>query len=355
MKWWICLTALVLALTTSAAAADLPAELERAAPEAAEDLTGGDLSGGTGFAQGVGNILDRLADQVGDVVRERTRAAAVLLVVVLCGVVEGFAQGTGGEGAAFLPMAGRCPSPWPAGSLTPLMGLGSRTIGELADFSQALLPTLAAATAASGAVTTATVQQVSTVFFVDLLLRLIRQLLLPLVYLYIGLLTAAACLPENRLGAIAEALKKLVTWILTTALLVFTIYLSIVRIISGSADSATVKVAKAAISGVVPVVGGIIADASETVLAGAGMLKNTIGVFGMLAILAACAYPFLQLGVQYLLYKLTAYLASVVGAPGLCKLIDGLGGAFGLILGMTGGCALLLLISVLASVGAVMP
>ena len=349
MKWWICLTALVLALTTSAAAADLPAELERAAPEAAEDLTGGDLSGGTGFAQGVGNILDRLADQVGDVVRERTRgAAAVLLVVVLCGVVEGFAQGTGGKGAAFLPMAGALSITLAsAGGLDSLMGLGSRTIGELADFSQALLPTLAAATAASGAVTTATVQQVSTVFFVDLLLRL--------VYLYIGLLTAAACLPENRLGAIAEALKKLVTWVLTTALLVFTIYLSIVRIISGSADSATVKVAKAAISGVVPVVGGIIADASETVLAGAGMLKNTIGVFGMLAILAACAYPFLQLGVQYLLYKLTAYLASVVGAPGLCKLIDGLGGAFGLILGMTGGCALLLLISVLASVGAVMP
>ena len=315
MKWWICLTALVLALTTSAAAADLPAELERAAPEAAEDLTGGDLSGGTGFAQGVGNILDRLADQVGDVVRERTRgAAAVLLVVVLCGVVEGFAQGTGGKGAAFLPMAGALSITLAsAGSLDSLMGLGSRTIGELADFSQALLPTLAAATAASGAVTTATVQQVSTVFFVDLLLRLIRQLLLPLVYLYIGLLTAAACLPENRLGAIAEALKKLVTWILTTALLVFTIYLSIVRIISGSADSATVKVAKAAISGVVPVVGGIIADASETVLAGAGMLKNTIGVFGMLAILAACAYPFLQLGVQYLLYKLTAYLAEYEG------------------------------------------
>ena len=356
MKWWICLAALVLALTTSARASDLPADLERAAPEAAEDLADGDLSGGTGFAQGVGNILSRLADQVGDVVRERTRGAAAVLLVVLCGAVEGFAQGTGGKGAAFLPMAGALSITLAsAGSLDTLMGLGSQTIGELADFSQALLPTLATATAASGAITTATVQQVSTVFFVDLLLRLIRELLLPLVYLYIGLLTAAACLPENRLGAIAEGLKKLVTWVLTTALLVFTVYLSVVRIISGSADSATVKVAKAAISGVVPVVGGIIADASETVLAGAGMLKNTIGVFGMLAILAACAYPFLQLGVQHLLYKGTAYLASVVGAPGLCKLIDGLGGAFGLILGMTGSCALLLLISVLASVGAVMP
>ena len=45
-------------------------------------------------------------------------------------------------------------------------------------------------------------------------------------------------------------------------------------------------------------------------LAGAGLLRGTIGVFGMLAVLAACAYPFLQLGIQYLLYKLTAFLAS---------------------------------------------
>ena len=112
---------------------------------------------------------------------------------------------------------------------------------------------------------------------------------------------------------------------------------------------------KAAISGVVPVVGGIIAEASETVLAGAGMLRSVIGVGGMLAILAACAYPFLQLGVQYLTYKLTAFLAAMVGPPGLCRLIDGLGGAFGLVLGMTGACALLLLISLLAFVGAVVP
>ena len=48
-------------------------------------------------------------------------------------------------------------------------------------------------------------------------------------------------------------------------------------------------------------------------------------------------------------------LAAAVGAPELCKLIDGLGGAFGLVLGMTGSCALLLLVSVLSSVAAVTP
>ena len=284
-------------------------------------------------------------------------AASILLIVVLCGAVEGFRPtADGGKTALFLPMAGALTvTLLTAGSLDSLIGLGAETIGELDTFSKVLLPTLAAAMASSGHVSTAAFQQVTTVFLVDLLMDLINGLLLPLVYLYIGVLTASACLPDGRLNALAEGLKKTVTWVLTSALLAFTVYLSVARVIAGAADGAAVKLAKAAISSAVPVVGGIIAEASETVLAGAGMLKNTVGVFGTLVILASCAYPFLQLGIQYLLYKLTAFLAGAVGAPGLCKLIDGLGGAFGLVLGMTGSCAVLLLVSVLSSVAAVTP
>lgn len=359
MKKMMCLWVLLILLTVPARAAEVPRALREALPHGTEQvLRDVDTDSGTGFAQGVSAVLERMSKLAGDVVRQRVRgAAAVLLVVVLCGVVDGFYQGTGSpKVTAFLPMAGALSVTLAtAGSLDALIGLGAETIQELSTFSTVLLPTLAAATAASGAVTTATMQQVSAVFFVDLLLRLINGLLLPLVYLYIGALTAAACLPENPLGAIAAGLKSGITWLLTTALLAFTLYLSVARVVTGAADGVTVKVAKAAISGVVPVVGNIIAEASETVLAGAGMLRSTVGVFGMLGILAACAYPFLQLGVQYLLYKLVALLASTVGAPQLCKLISGLAGAFGLVLGMTGACALLLLISVLASVGAVTP
>ena len=357
MKKWTCLLVLLLALTVDVQAAELPKDLTDALPETAEDILDiGDLSGPAGFSQGLAGIAERLATEVKTVLRQRLRgAASILLVAVACGAVDGFAQGTG-KSTAFLPMAGALAvTLLTAGSLEDLIGLGAETIRELNVFSKALLPTLAAATAASGAVTTATFQQVTTVFLADLLMELIDGLLIPMVYLYIGALAAGACLPENRLGAIAEALKKTVTWALTTSLLLFTVYLSTVRVVAAAADGASVKVAKAAISGAVPVVGGIIAEAAETVLAGAGMLKNTIGVFGMLAILSACAYPFLQLGVQYLLYKLSAFLAAAVGAPELCKLIDGLGGAFGLVLGMTGSCALLLLVSVLSSIAAVTP
>ena len=83
--------------------------------------------------------------------------------------------------------------------------------------------------------------------------------------------------------------------------------------------------------------------------------EGAIGVFGLLGVLAACLGPFVRLGVQYLLYKLTAFLAGMTAAPELAKLIDALGGVFGLMLGMTGSCALLLLISISSAILVVTP
>ena len=115
------------------------------------------------------------------------------------------------------------------------------------------------------------------------------------------------------------------------------------------------QMTRTVISTAVPVVGGIISQASGSVLSGAGLLKNTVGVLGMLAVLATCLTPFLHLAVQYLVYKLTAFLAGTAGSGVLVELIDALGGAFGLVLGMVGSCALLLLISITSSVSVVIP
>lgn len=345
-----------LLVTVPVCAVELPREIREAVPEEAEIfLADMDSIEENRLTDGLVNLLDKLSLQVGAVVRQRMRGAVeLLLIVLLCAAVEG---GTGeGKETLFLPIVGGLSvSAVTAGSLDSLVGLGAETIADLASFSKVLMPVLAAAAAASGGVSTATVQQVATVFFIDLLMKLSSHLLLPMIYLYIALLTAGACLADNRLNTLAEGLKKLITWVLCGSLLLFTAYLSAIHAISGNADASAVKATKAAISSVVPVVGGIISEAAETVLSGAGALRGTIGVFGMLAVLGACAYPFLQLGVQYLLYKLTAFLASVVGVPRLCGLINGLGGAFGLVLGMTGSCALLLLISILSCVSAVIP
>ena len=327
--------------------------------DAAEDyLPGVELEAGLDLDEGLQSILDTGSGEIFGVVRKAVRSGVLLLaVVLLCGLAEGLYAGTGaGRAVDVVSIVGALAvAAVAAADANTLIGLGREALDNMSTFSKLLLPTVTAAAAAAGSPGGAVARQLATMLFSDVLITLITQLLLPLVYAYIAACVAHAAVGNEGLKRIAGTLKWLVTAVLTTVLVVFVGYLTVSGVIAGTTDAVTVKAAKFTMSSLVPVVGGILSDAAETVLAGAGMLKNTIGVFGMLAILAACAYPFLQLGVQYLLYKGTAYLASVVGAPGLCKLIDGLGGAFGLILGMTGSCALLLLISVLASVGAVMP
>ena len=86
-------------------------------------------------------------------------------------------------------------------------------------------------------------------------------------------------------------------------------------------------------------------------LAGLGIML--VGVALLLAVLAICLTPFITMAVQYLLYKLAAFLAGTVTQEPLADLIGALGSAFGLMLGMTGSCALALLISIISSVSVV--
>ena len=353
MKKAILLLLLLWALTVPAWGTELPREVRDALPAAAEDITE-HMDDSASFSEGLSLLWERACGYLTDALRESISGGVLLLAAaVLCALTEECMDAAGGK-VHFVPMAGALAVTLAAaGSVRTMMGLGQETVEELNTFSKALLPTLAAVSAISGGAVGATLRQIATVFFADLLLGLIHGLLMPMVYLYAGALAAGCCLADKRLTAVAELLKTVCTKLLTAALLAFTLYLTVGGIFAGTVDSARVRVTKTAISGMIPVVGGIIAEASETVLAGAGLLKGAIGVFGLLGVLALCAYPFLQLGIQYLLYKLTAFLASVIGDTELCGLIGGLGGAFGLILGMVGSCALVLLVSILASAAVV--
>ena len=231
--------------------------------------------------------------------------------------------------------------------------MGREALEQMETFSKILLPTITAAAAAAGSPSGAVARQLATMLFSDILITLINRLLLPLVYTYIAACVAYAAVGNEGLKRIAGTLKWVVTSVLTVVLLVFVGYLTVSGVIAGSTDAVTVKAAKFTMSSLVPVVGGILSDAAETVLAGAGILKNAVGVFGMLAVLCMCVAPFLQLGIHYLTYKVTSALSATVSSGRVAGLIDQIGGAFGLVLGMTGASALLLLISMVSAITAV--
>ena len=92
--------------------------------------------------------------------------------------------------------------------------------------------------------------------------------------------------------------------------------------VASSADAATLKAAHLAISGMIPVVGGILSDATEAVFSGASLLRNSVGIFGVVGVLGFCALPFLRLGIQFLLYKLVAALSATLSDHPAARLIQ---------------------------------
>lgn len=326
----------------------LPSELEREVPQAAQ-LIRGDVEDGFGLAEGVSTLLSRALSDAKQYLFSGIRALAAILVgVILLGMVESI-SGDGAVSRRVELIGALYITSVSAGDINTLIGLGRDTIGNVSALSKVLIPSLAAATAATGGITAASVRQVTTVFFSDILLTAIDRLFIPMLYLFVACAAASAVIDNDVLDGIASLIKKTTGWGLGLLLSAYTAYLSVSGAIAGAVDAQAVRVAKTAVSAAVPVVGGILAEAAETLLAGAGVLRAMIGAFGALAIIALCALPFLRLGAQYLLYQAAVFVAQAAGPKKLAGMLKMLADAFALMLAMTGASALLLLIGLVST------
>ena len=345
MKKLLCLLFAAFLLCVSASALELPSELDDTVPrelidsaEAGDDLL---LRGGQ-------YLFSHFRAALQDAVANSLRGAmALMLLSLLCGLVESTAESAGETPtryAGYLGVLGAVALS--VGDLSALIGLGVETMDELSTMAKLLLPTIAAAMAGGGCVGSASVWQVGALMLGDIFLSLMRDVLVPVLYCMIGTAAAGALLEQSRLSLLSKGIGKLLSWGLSAILIVFTAFLSVSNLLAGSADRLAVKVGKTVISGAVPVVGGILSDATEAVAAAALTLRGTL-VLGVFSVLALCLVPLLRMAVQYLFYQLAAFFSGMVGSQSLSKFLEQLSSAFSLMLAMTAGGAFLLLVSLL--------
>lgn len=226
-----------------------------------------------------------------------------------------------------------------------MVNLGTVTIVELSEYGKLLLPVMATALAAQGGVTASASLYTGTAVFNAVLSTVVSKILIPFIFVYLSVAVANCAMEDDLLKRLCDLIKGIATWCLKVVLYIFTGYISITGVISGTTDAAALKAAKLAISGAVPVVGGILSDASETVLVSAGVVKNAAGIYGLLAILAVTVGPFLKIGLHYMLLKGATAVSSIIGPGKITGIIQSFSTAMGLLLAMTGTVCLLLLIS----------
>ena len=320
-------------IDTEAAGRDLPA----GATEALEgvDVESADLDGG----------LERIGafvrENFGRTLKEAlVPLGAVLAVTVLCAVAEQFNVSAKDAGFDFVAFGGCLAIA--AATVTDLrsaVALGGETVRALGEYSHALLPTLTTAAVLAGATVSAGAKYAAAALLSDVLLTAAESLVLPLICAYVATVAAGAALGTDQLSSAAKLLQWLTKTLMRALVVAFTGYLALTGVLRGAADAAAVKAAKSALSAALPVVGRTIADAADSLVAGAGLARNAVGLFGMLAVLAAVALPVLRLGMRVLLYKAVAAVAAAVSGGRLAKMLEGIGNACSMLLGLVGAAA----------------
>ena len=277
---------------------------------------------------------------------ELAEASGVCVALIAGSLMAGVLIGISGNMKSMIELA--------AGAITTitlfqpmnsLIHLGVQTVTQVSQYGKLLLPVMTGAMAAQGGVTKSGALYAATAAFDALLSGGISSLLVPLVYLYLGFSIAGNLFPQVLIKNIQKFLKWLITWILKTLLYIFTGYISITGVVGGATDAAVLKATKLTISGMIPVVGNILSDASEAVLVSAGLMKNAAGIYGLLTIIALWIGPFLQIGVQYLMLNITSGICEIFGTKQMTEIIKDFSSAMGLLLAMTGAVCMIFVIS----------
>lgn len=329
-------------------------EVKSALPQEARDILGElDITDPQMGDEGLSKIWKEIRENFFSVFKKAlTSAAKILTIIILCAAASSALEEGGTKDMVDLCGAIAI-SAIAISDVNAFFGMGIATLHTLSDFSKVLLPVMCTAAASAGAITSASAKFAASALFMDLLLTVGIKIVMPMISVYLASVVASAALGKDTLASVSKFLKWGCTTALTLLMMAFTTYLGMTGLISGKSDEFALKLTKSAIGTMLPVVGGIVSDAAGTIVAGAGILRNVIGVFGFLAVAAVCITPFLTLGTHYLVYKGTAALSEALTDKRMAELIDGVGVAFGMVLGLVGAGGLMLFISVIASMKAV--
>lgn len=212
-------------------------------------------------------------------------------------------------------------------ALFPALQSARDTVRTLGDFMFILLPVLMPLLAALGGVGTVALISPALLIALNLLMALMGNVVFPLIYFNAVLRLIGQMTPRFQVSRLAALCKDAALGLMSVMVTLFIAFLSFSGLAAASSDGLAIKAVKTASGAFIPVVGRSLADALDSVLGTALLVKNSIGLVGALALLLICALPALRLLAQALIFRLAGAIVQPLGEEQLSEALSGLGNA----------------------------
>ena len=230
------------------------------------------------------------------------------------------------------------------GNFSSIIKMVQDTSTNLVAFMNMLVPLLITLMMYTGSIVTSGVLEPIILFMINFIGNMIQNILIPLVLVFASLVIMSKLSDRVQIDKLAKFLKSGIVWALGIVLTIFVGVLSLEGTMSSSVDGITAKAAKTIVSSAVPVVGKILSDSVETVLGGGIILKNAVGVVGVIIVLGICIMPIIKLATLTIAYKLLTAITEPIADAKVTSLLDQIGDIFKIFLAILSAMSVMIIV-----------
>lgn len=264
-----------------------------------------------------------------EVVANLSLIGKLVVLAVICAVLQNlmssFEKGTTGKLAysvSYLVLITLA-----VGTFGLAVNIGRDAVDQMTEFMQALLPVLLTLLAAMGGVASTALFHPIILGSITLISTLMKNIVLPLIFFsaILGILNNIS--DKFKVSRLADLFKSASMWIMGLFSTIFLGLLAIQGVAGGVADGVAMRTAKFATDAFIPVVGGMLSDALEAVVGSSLLIKNAVGVAGVIVIFILTALPLLKILALAFVYRLSGALIQPIGEKQMADCLTGLGGS----------------------------
>ena len=227
-----------------------------------------------------------------------------------------------------------------------IITLSKEAVGNMISFIQLLFPLLMTLMLASRSVVSVNLVQPIILFIINLISNIFQSIIIPIILVGTALAIVSKISDRIQIDKLSKFLKSSAVWVIGILLTIFVGVLSIEGTLGSSVDGITAKTAKAAVSSFIPVVGKVLGDAVDTVIGCSAILKNAIGIVGVIVVIAICITPILKLAIITIIYHLTAALCEPIADSKIVSLITQMADTFKILLAILCSISVMLIIGI---------
>jgi stage III sporulation protein AE len=186
-------------------------------------------------------------------------------------------------------------------------------IEKMVQFMLAMVPLLLTLLAGTGGVASVAVLHPLIVFMIHTVGTFVHLIVFPLLFFSAVLHLVSAISARYKLTQLANLLRNIGIGVLGILLTLFLGVLSVQGATGAVTDGVALRTAKFVTGNFVPVVGKMFSDAADTVMSASLLVKNAVGLTGVIILLFLCAFPAIKILTLALIFNVTGAIMQPLG------------------------------------------